>query len=217
MAAPKIKIAVPVVKGVSPKTLVAYERNPRRNDDAVDRMVSVIEEFGFRVPILVKKKEVVDGHLRLKAALKMGLAQIPAIDVSDMPEDKLLAFRLMINRSAEWADWDDALLAGIMAELNALDADLALTGFEPDEISGLLKSLPDHGAFLEGVGDGEDDGEKSGVIPPTNLVQVTFTMGIADRGCVLDALELERGERGLKTAAETLVAWAKDRVKKQAA
>ena len=54
--------------------LVPYERNPRKNDGAVDRMVASIQEFGFKIPVLARSDgEVVDGHLRLKAALKLGI------------------------------------------------------------------------------------------------------------------------------------------------
>ena len=56
--------------------LIEYARNPRKNDDQVDRMVAAIREFGFRIPIVAKSDGlVVDGHLRLKAARKLGLAE----------------------------------------------------------------------------------------------------------------------------------------------
>ncbi len=58
--------------------LVEYSRNPRKNDSAVDRMCGSIREFGFKIPCLVRSDgEVVDGHLRLKAARKLGIAAIP--------------------------------------------------------------------------------------------------------------------------------------------
>src|ERR1700757_3061926 len=57
--------------------LVEYSRNPRKNDRAVDRMCSSIREFGFKIPCLVRSDgEVVDGHLRLKAARKLGITEI---------------------------------------------------------------------------------------------------------------------------------------------
>jgi ParB-like chromosome segregation protein Spo0J len=60
--------------------LVEYSRNPRKNDRAVDRMCSSIREFGFKIPCLVRSDgEVVDGHLRLKAARKLGITEIPVI------------------------------------------------------------------------------------------------------------------------------------------
>src|SRR5260370_41772011 len=60
--------------------LVEYSRNPRKNDAAVDRMCASIREFGFKIPCLVRSAgEVVDGHLRLKAARKLEIAEIPVI------------------------------------------------------------------------------------------------------------------------------------------
>ena len=60
--------------------LVFYARNPRKNDSAVDRMCSSIRQYGFKVPVLARSDgEVVDGHLRLKAARKLGIAEVPVI------------------------------------------------------------------------------------------------------------------------------------------
>jgi ParB-like chromosome segregation protein Spo0J len=57
-----------------------YARNPRKNDSAVDRMCASIREFSFKIPCLVRSDgEVVDGHLRLKAARKLGIAEILVI------------------------------------------------------------------------------------------------------------------------------------------
>jgi ParB-like chromosome segregation protein Spo0J len=62
--------------------LVLYARNPRKNDAAVDRMCASIREFGFKIPVLARSDgEVVDGHLRLKAAKKLGLAEVPVISL----------------------------------------------------------------------------------------------------------------------------------------
>ena len=60
--------------------LIPYARNPRKNDAAVDRMAASIREFGFKIPVLARGSgEVVDGHLRLKAAQKLGMTEIPVI------------------------------------------------------------------------------------------------------------------------------------------
>ena len=60
--------------------LVLYARNPRKNDAVVDRMCSSIREFGFKIPVLARGDgEVVDGHLRLKAARKLGINDVPVI------------------------------------------------------------------------------------------------------------------------------------------
>jgi ParB-like chromosome segregation protein Spo0J len=60
--------------------LVLYARNPRKNDEAVDRMCGSIREFGFKIPVLARSSgEVVDGHLRIKAARKLGMSELPVI------------------------------------------------------------------------------------------------------------------------------------------
>jgi DNA modification methylase len=125
--------------------LVFYARNPRKNDAAVDRMCTSIREFGFKIPCLVRSDgEVVDGHLRLKAARKMGIQEIPVILCDEWTPAQVKAFRILVNRSATWADWDEELLAVELRELQESDFDLSLTGFDPQEINEfLLTDVPD--------------------------------------------------------------------------
>ena len=122
--------------------LVPYARAMRRNDDAVDRMVATIQEFGFRLPLLIRGDgEIVDGHLRLKAARKLGFAELPVIVCDDWTAAQVKAFRLAVNRSATWAQWDWNLVAQEIADLKLLDFDLTLTGFDGLEIDKLLLQL----------------------------------------------------------------------------
>jgi DNA modification methylase len=122
--------------------LTPYDRNPRKNDRAVNRMIASIKEFGFKVPILARRRggqiEVVDGHLRLKAALKLKMLAVPVIFCDEWSEAQVKAFRLLVNRSVNWASWDEELVALELADLNALDFDLSLTGFDPFEIDEFL-------------------------------------------------------------------------------
>src|ERR1700686_3118673 len=91
---------------------VLYARNPRKNDAAVDRMCASIREFGFKIPVLARTDgEVVDGHLRLKAAKKLGIAEVPVILCDEWTPAQVKAFRLMVNRSVAWADWDEELFS----------------------------------------------------------------------------------------------------------
>jgi ParB-like chromosome segregation protein Spo0J len=111
--------------------LIEYARNPRKNDHAVDRVAAAIREFGFRVPVVAKSDgTVVDGHLRLKAAKKLGLTEVPVVLADDMTDLQIKAFRLSVNKMAELAEWDDELLAIELHELNAADFDMALIGFD---------------------------------------------------------------------------------------
>jgi DNA modification methylase len=119
--------------------LVDYVRNPRKNDKAVDRMCSSIREFGFKIPVLARSDgEVVDGHLRLKAARKLVITEVPVILCDEWTPAQVKAFRLMVNRSVTWADWDEELLALELQEIQESDFDLSLTGFDPGEIDKLL-------------------------------------------------------------------------------
>ena len=111
--------------------LQPYARNPRKNNDAVPKMAGLIREFGFRVPIIARSSgEVVDGHLRLKAAWSLGMTQVPVVVADDWTEAQVKAFRLAVNRSAEWAQWDDDLLKLELDDLKLADFDLDLIGFD---------------------------------------------------------------------------------------
>src|SRR5688500_3483184 len=122
-----------VVRPVS--SLVPYARNPRKNDAVVDRMCASIREFGFKIPVLAKSDgTVIDGHLRLKAAAKLGITEVPVILCDDWSEAQVKAFRLLVNRSVTWADWDENLLRLEIADLKAFDYNLNLTGFDPNEL-----------------------------------------------------------------------------------
>ena len=127
-----------------------YARNPRKNDHAVDQMCAAIVEFGFRVPVIALSSGlIVDGHLRVKAARKLGLTEIPVVLADDLTEAQIKALRLLMNRSATWADWDEDLLRLELEELQSADYDLALTGFDDGELDRLLA----------GAGGDDADGE----------------------------------------------------------
>ncbi|MGD0301724.1 MAG: DNA modification methylase [Bryobacteraceae bacterium] len=122
--------------------LAPYARNPRRNDAAVDRMAASIQEFGFKIPVLARSSgEIVDGHLRLKAARKLGITEVPVILCDEWTEAQVKAFRLMVNRSVGWAEWDEELLGLELSELKDLDFDLDLTGFDSAELERYLADV----------------------------------------------------------------------------
>ena len=129
---------------------VPYEHNPRKNDVAVDRMAASLQEFGFPIPVLARSSgEVIDGHLRLKGAAKArswpggDTTRIPVILCDGWTDAQVKAFRLLVNRSATWADWDEERLARELQDLAAEDFNLELTRFDPRELETLL-TLPDN-------------------------------------------------------------------------
>jgi len=141
--------------------LLPYARNPRKNDHVVDQMAAAITEFGFRIPIIAKSTgEVVDGHLRLKAALRLGLETVPVILADDLTPAQIKAFRILANRSATWADWDEDLLRLELEELKLDDFDLALTGFDADELLEIM-------AGEETTSEGNTDEDAAPEVPET--------------------------------------------------
>ncbi len=121
--------------------LVEYERNPRKNDHAVDQMAKAIVEFEFRIPIVAHSNGlVVDGHLRLKAARQLGLEIVPVVLADDLSETQIKAFRVAVNQSAHWAEWDEPLLAEELLDLEQNGYNMALLGFPEDQLDRLLAS-----------------------------------------------------------------------------
>ena len=124
---------------VAVSSLIPYARNPRKNDHAVERVAAAIREFGFKVPIIAKSDgTIVDGHLRLKAAQKLGMETVPVVYADDLTDAQVKAFRISVNRMAELAGWDNDLLALELGELGDLGFDLELTGFTDEEIKALM-------------------------------------------------------------------------------
>lgn len=118
---------------------VEYAGNPRKNDHAVDKIAAAINEFGFRIPIVAKSDGlIVDGHLRLKAAKKLGLDTVPVLLADDMTEQQIKAFRLSVNKMADLAEWDEELLALELSELAEFDFDMDLIGFTTEELQELI-------------------------------------------------------------------------------
>ena len=111
------------------KDLIPYENNPRNNDVAVDYVANSIKEFGFKVPVVVDKDNVVvAGHTRLKACEKLGIDEVPCIVADDLTEDQIKAFRLADNKVGEIATWD---LDKLSIELDGLqDIDMSDFGFD---------------------------------------------------------------------------------------
>src|SRR5436309_11859824 len=118
-----------------------YQKVIRKNDHAVQRMVDSIRTYGFKIPVLVTREgEVIDGHLRVKAARELGVSEVPVIVCEDWTSEQVRAFRLLVNRSASWAEWDWTAVAEELNALSGQNYDLKLTGFDSREITDLLRA-----------------------------------------------------------------------------
>ena len=110
------------------KDINPYERNPRKNDNAVGAVAASIKEYGFLVPLVISdKNEIVAGHTRYKAAMQLNLKTVPCVIAGDLSEEQIKAFRLVDNKVGELAEWDAELLP---LELADIAADLSVFGFE---------------------------------------------------------------------------------------
>jgi DNA modification methylase len=118
-----------------------YARNPRKNDAAVSAVAASIREFGFRQAIVVDAAGmIIVGHTRYKAALELGLRQVPVHVATDLSPEQAKAYRLADNQTGELSTWDYDLLPIELAEVQAADFDLGLLGFDPAELARLMTS-----------------------------------------------------------------------------
>ena len=130
--------------------LIPYEKNPRKNDEAVEKVAASIREFGFKVPIVIDKDNViVAGHTRLKAAEAAGMDEVPCIVADDLTDEQIKAFRLADNKTAEFASWDFDLLTGELQDIT--DIDMSEFGFDFSEIDEEEEIIEDDYDFKENV------------------------------------------------------------------
>lgn len=120
------------ILNMSLSEIVPYENNPRNNAAAVEKVMKSIQEFGFKVPIVVDKDHVIlAGHTRLLAAKELGLKTVPVIVAEDLDEARAKAFRLADNKVSEFSSWDLEKLEEELAGLACLgDLDMSEFGFE---------------------------------------------------------------------------------------
>lgn len=112
------------IKEMKTSELIPYENNPRKNDAAVEKVAASIREFGFKVPIVIDRNNVIAaGHTRLKAAELLGLETVPVIMADDLTDEQIKAFRLADNKTGELAEWDFARLKEELEKIQEIDMD----------------------------------------------------------------------------------------------
>jgi DNA modification methylase len=127
------------VKLVSIDAVKPYDKNPRINDAAVNAVAASLKQFGFRQPIVVDEGMVIIcGHTRWKAAMKLGLKQVPVHVAKDLTPDQVKAYRIADNATGDLATWDYDLLPLELKDLQAADFDLSVLGFDADELAKIL-------------------------------------------------------------------------------
>ena len=139
-----------------------YENNPRINDGAIAAVTNSIREFGFRVPIIISAdNEIIAGHTRYAAANALNFDVVPCIVAEDLSPEKIRAFRVVDNKTAELSEWDNAALAREIDELIAAGIDLSEYGFDVGEFDIDMDTLGDSFTLPEG--------------DKANVEQMTFT------------------------------------------
>jgi DNA modification methylase len=164
------------------ETLIPYARNPRTHNDAqIAQIAASIVEFGWTNPILVDGENgVIAGHGRLLAARKLGLSEVPVIELAHLSAAQKRALVIADNRIALEGEWDDAMLVLELADLAEAGFELDLTGFSASEIERLLDAVETSDATEAPVAsndavpaDAEEDDtedEDGATVPPTEPV-----------------------------------------------
>ncbi|MBN4664701.1 site-specific DNA-methyltransferase [Pandoraea nosoerga] len=158
------------------ETLIPYARNPRTHTEAqIAKIAASIVEYGWTNPILVDGGNgIIAGHGRLAAARKLGLAEVPVIELAHLSTAQKRAYVIADNRLALDAGWDEEMLALELAELSEAGYELALTGFEGAELRDLLASaeVPDAGEQQDDAADDADDVPEAPATPVSRVGDV---------------------------------------------
>lgn len=155
--------------------LIPYINNPRNNENAIDKVASSIQEFGFKVPIVIDKNNVViNGHTRLLASKKLGLEEVPCIIADDLSEAQIKAFRIADNKVSEYSTWDMELLQIELEALCEMGIDMEITGFNEIECMEMLEDImPNTDDYDVDIDDYDDVSE--GNLKADNMIVSYFT------------------------------------------
>lgn len=130
------------VTEVDINSIIPYEHNPRNNEKAVAYVADSIRNFGFKVPIVIDKDNViVTGHTRYKAALSLNMDTVPCIVATDLTPEQAKAFRIADNKVSEYSKWDETLLSQELKVISELNFDFETLGFQEWEAEQLLNPV----------------------------------------------------------------------------
>ena len=129
---------------LSVSDFIPYENNPRHNETAVDAVAESIKQFGFLVPIVIDKNNVIAaGHTRLMAAQKLGMDVVPCVKAEDLTDEQIRKFRLIDNKTAEFSSWEFAELQRELSEIRSID--MSDFGFMIEDIQMFKKQVNQEG------------------------------------------------------------------------
>ena len=156
----------PVIVSRKVDALIPYIRNSRTHSDAqVAQIAASVREFGWTNPVLVDGENgIIAGHGRVLAARKMGMAEVPCIELAHLSEAQKKAYIIADNKLALNAGWDNELLALELGELHAADFDMALLGFDAGELSAAMGLDEELDGDAPKIDEGIDYKEKFAII-----------------------------------------------------
>ena len=156
----------PVIVSRKVEDLIPYARNSRAHSDAqVAQIAASVREFGWTNPVLVDGENgIIAGHGRILAARKLGMDEVPCIELAGLSDTQRRAYIIADNKLALNAGWDDELLALELGELNAADFDMALVGFDAGELSAAMGLDEELDGEAPKIDEGIDYKEKFAII-----------------------------------------------------
>lgn len=167
--------------------LKPYKNNARtHNEKQIEKIANSIQEFGFINPVLIDSDYgIIAGHGRVKGAEKLGMVDVPCLFVEDLTDEQKRAYIIADNKLALDAGWDYPLLMEELEELDNLDFDFTLTGFDDLELDDESLFSMDELTEVDGYNEHDDDRE---------YFTKTFTFPIEKKNQIICYLKVHQNE-----------------------
>lgn len=197
-----MKSASQKIENIATAELIPYARNSRtHSDEQVAQIMASIREFGFTAPVLIDEANMIlAGHGRQVAAIRMELETVPCLRLSHLTDAQKRAYVIADNRLALNADWDSEMLAVELSDLHADEFDMALLGFDVDELATFLEfeqnEVPEEQTGIDRTTQEYLDGSEK---------QFQFFVNAEDFTAVQAAIEKAKNDSGSETNSEAIV------------
>lgn len=174
-------------ENVKIKKLKPYKNNARTHDNSqIEKIAKSIQEFGFINPVLIDSDYgIIAGHGRVEGAKRLGMVEVPCIFVEDLTEEQKRAYIIADNKLALDAGWDYELLQIELDELDSLNFDFTLTGFDNLELDDESLFSMDEIDEIDGYNSNEDDRE---------YFTKTFTFPLEKKNQIICYLKVHQNE-----------------------
>ncbi len=198
----------PVIVIRKVEDLIPYARNSRTHSDAqVAQIAASVREFGWTNPVLIDGENgIIAGHGRVLAARKLGMDGVPCIELAGMTDTQRRAYIIADNKLALNGGWDDELLALELGELNSADFDMALVGFDADELASISGAAQE--TVLPNLNSGDRDPfrQMTFTLHDTQAEQVEAAISIAKSfGTFVDSENENSNGNALARICETYI------------